>query len=74
MSRVIMIISALLSASSSACHGLLIITVDTISLQSLVADVRTENWKLANAAPLAQCRRDVAALSAQNNELVDKWK
>ena len=49
MSRVTAIISALLSASSSACHGLLIITVITITYKAQ-RDKNARELKLANAA------------------------
>ena len=73
MSRVTAIISALLSASSSACHGLLIITVITPLPTKPSATKSPENWKLANAAITdMQMRRDVAALDAKyTKELAD---
>ena len=73
MSRVTAIISALLSASSSACHGLLIITVIT-PLPTKPSDKNARELKLANAAILdMQMRqRDVAALDAKyTKELAD---
>ena len=54
MSRVTAIISLWLSASSSACHGLLIITVITPYLQS-PARQKCQKTKLANAA-MQPCR------------------
>ena len=73
-SRVTAIISALLSASSSACHGLLIITVIT-PLPTKPSDKNARELKLANAAitGYVQMRqRDVAALDAKyTKELVD---
>ena len=72
MSRVTAIISALLSASSSACHGLLIITVITPLPTKPSATKMPENWKLANAAPDMQRQRDVAAPDAKyTKELAD---
>ena len=73
MSRVTAIISAWLSASSSACHGLLIITVIT-PLSKAQRDKMPENWKLANAAitDMQMRQRDVAALDAKyTKELAD---
>ena len=66
MSRVTAIISApWLSASSSACHGLLIITVITPLPTKPSATKMPENW-LANAAitDMQMRQRDVAALDA----------
>ena len=66
MSRVTAIISRLwLSASSSACHGLLIITVIT-PLPTKPSATKVENW-LANAAitDMQMRQRDVAALDAK---------
>ena len=55
-----------LSASSSACHGLLIITVITPLPTKPSATKMPENWKLANAAITDMMRqRDVAALDAK---------
>ena len=75
MSRVTAIISLLwLSASSSACHGLLIITVITPLPTKLSATKMPENWKLANAAitDMQMRQRDVAALDAKyTKELAD---
>ena len=61
------IVSALLSASSSACHGLLIITVITPLPTKPSATKMPENWKLANAAitDMQMRQRDVAALDAK---------
>ena len=74
MSRVTAIISASLSASSSACHGLLIITVITPLPTKPSATKMPENWKLANAAitDMQMRQRDVAALDAKyTKELAD---
>ena len=75
MSRVTAIISALaLSASSSARHGLLIITVITPLPTKPSATKMPENWKLANAAitDMQMRQRDVAALDAKyTKELAD---
>ena len=74
MSRVTAIISAFwLSASSSACHGLLIITVIT-PLPTKPARQNAEELKLANAAitDMQMRQRDVAALDAKyTKELAD---
>ena len=71
MSRVTAIISALLSASSSACHGLLIITVITPLPTKPSATKMPENW-LANAHHHVMRQRDVAALDAKyTKELAD---
>ena len=66
MSRVTAIISVGLSASSSACHGLLIITVITPLPTKPSATKMPENW-LANAAitDMQMRQRDVAALDAK---------
>ena len=67
------IISALLSASSSACHGLLIITVIT-PLPTKPSATKMPEWKLANAAitDMQMRQRDVAAPDAKyTKELVD---
>ena len=72
MSRVTAIISALLSASSSACHGLLIITVIT-PLPTKPSDKNAREL-LANAAitDMQMRQRDVAALDAKyTKELAD---
>ena len=74
MSRVTAIISVWLSASSSACHGLLIITVITPLPTKPSATKMPENWKLANAAitDMQMRQRDVAALDAKyTKELAD---
>ena len=74
MSRVTAIISAWLSASSFACHGLLIITVITPLPTKPSATKMPENWKLANAAitDMQMRQRDVAALDAKyTKELAD---
>ena len=63
-----------LSASSSACHGLLIITVITPLPTKPSATKMPENWKLANAAitDMQMRQRDVAALDAKyTKELAD---
>ena len=67
MSRVTAIISAWLSASSSARHGLLIITVIT-PLPTAQRDKNARELKLANAAitDMQMRQRDVAALGMQN--------
>ena len=68
------IISALLSASSSACHGLLIITVITPSPTKEQRDKNARELKLANAAitDMQMRQRDVAALDAKyTKELAD---
>ena len=73
MSRVTAIISAWLSASSSACHGLLIITVIT-PLPTKPSDKNARELKLANAAitDTQMRQRDVAALDANTRrELAD---
>ena len=74
MSRVTAIILLWLSASSSACHGLLIITVITPLPTKPSATKMPENWKLANAAitDMQMRQRDVAALDAKyTKELAD---
>ena len=65
MSRVTAIISLWLSASSSACHGLLIITVIT-PLPTKPSATKMP-VKLANAAitDMQMRQRDVAALDAK---------
>ena len=73
MSRVTAIISAWLSVSSSACHGLLIITVIT-PLPTKPSDKNARELKLANAAitDMQMRQRDVAALDAKyTKELAD---
>ena len=64
-----------LSASSSACHGLLIITVDNAITYKAQRDKNARELKLANAAITDMCRcagRDVAALDAKyTKELAD---
>ena len=63
-----------LSASSSARHGLLIITVITPLPTKPSATKMPENWKLANAAitDMQMRQRDVAALDAKyTKELAD---
>ena len=61
-----------LSASSSACHGLLIITVIT-PLPTKPSATNARELKLANAAiTTCRCQRDVAALDAKyTKELAD---
>ena len=62
-----------LSASSSACHGLLIITVITITYKAQ-RDKNARELKLANAAitDMQMRQRDVAALDAKyTKELAD---
>ena len=62
-----------LSASSSACHGLLIITVIT-PLPTKPSDKNARELKLANAAitDMQMRQRDVAALDAKyTKELAD---
>ena len=75
MSRVTAIISLWLSASSSACHGLLIITVITpLPTKPEKRDKNAEELKLANAAitDMQMRQRDVAALDAKyTKELAD---
>ena len=73
MSRVTAIISLWLSASSSACHGLLIITVITPATKP-DATKNARELKLANAAitDMQMRQRDVAALDAKAmKELAD---
>ena len=73
MSRVTAIISLWLSASSSACHGLLIITVITPAYKAQ-RDKNARELKLANAAitDMQMRQRDVAALDAKyTKELAD---
>ena len=62
-----------LSASSSACHGLLIITVDNAITYKAQRDKNARELKLVNAAINMQMRqRDVAALDAKyTKELAD---
>ena len=59
-----------LSASSSACHGLLIITVITPLPTKPSATKMPENWTLANAAitDMQMRQRDVAALDFKNTK------
>ena len=74
MSRVTAIISLWLSASSSACHGLLIITVITPLPTKPSATKMPRELKLANAAitDMQMRQRDVAALDAKyTKELAD---
>ena len=75
MSRVTAIeFSLWLSASSSACHGLLIITDNANTCAKPSATKMPENWKLANAAitDMQMRQRDVAALDAKyTKELAD---
>ena len=75
MSRVTAIISAWLSASLSACHGLLIITVITLFFaHKAQRDKNARELKLANAAitDMQMRQRDVAALDAKyTKEYID---
>ena len=66
MSRVTAIISAWLSASSSACHGLLIITDKRAITYKAQRDKNARELKLAKAAitDMQMRQRDVAALDA----------
>ena len=66
-------LSPLWLSSSSACHGLLIITVITPLPTKPSATKMPENWKLANAAitDMQMRQRDVAALDAKYTELAD---
>ena len=64
-----------LSASSSACHGLLIITVIPPITYKAQRDKNARELKLANAAitDMQMRQRDVAALDAKyTKELADK--
>ena len=72
MSRVTGIISAQLSASSSACHGPLIITGITTPTKPSATKM-PENWFMNAAITDMQMRqRDVAALDAKyTKELAD---
>ena len=56
-----------LSASSSACHGLLIITRDNAIAYKAQRDKNARELKLANAAitDMQMRQRDVAALDAK---------
>ena len=63
-----------LSASSSACHGLLIITIDNAITYKAQRDKNARELKLANAAitDMQMRQRDVAALDAKyTKELAD---
>ena len=63
-----------LSASSSACHGLLIITVGNAITYKAQRDKNARELKLANAAitDMQMRQRDVAALDAKyTKELAD---
>ena len=74
MSRATALSSAWLSASSSACHGLLIITVITPLIYKAPARQNARELKLANAAitDMQMRQRDVAALDAKyTKELAD---
>ena len=68
MSRVTAIISAWLSASSSACHGLLTATITPLPTKPS-ATKNARELKLANAAitDMQMRQRDVAALDAVNS-------
>ena len=73
ISRVTAIIPLWLSASSSACHGLLIITDNAITYKAQ-RDKNARELKLANAAitDMQMRQRDVAALDAKyTKELAD---
>ena len=71
MSKVTAIISLWLSASSSACHGLLIITVITpLPARQRDKCQRTEAGERSSAAHADARRRDVAAL-CKIHELAD---
>ena len=68
------IISLWLSASSSACHGLLIIAIDNAIAYKAQRDKNARELKLANAAitDMQMRQRDVAALDAKyTKELAD---
>ena len=67
------IISLWLSPSSSACHGLLIITVITPLPTKPSATKNTRELKLANAAitDMQMRQRDVAALDAKYTKVAD---
>ena len=74
MSRVTRLSPLWLSASSSACHGLLIITVDNAITYKAQRDKNARELKLANAAitDMQMRQRDVAALDAKyTKELAD---
>ena len=74
MSRVTALSPLWLSASSSACHGLLIITVITPLPTKAQRDKNARELKLANAAitDMQMRQRDVAALDAKyTKELAD---
>ena len=75
MSRVCRLSPLWLSASSSACHGLLIITVITPYLQAQ-RDKNARELKLANVTYMQMRQRDVAALDAKyaENSLVQAEK
>ena len=67
MSRVTAIISAWLSASSFACHGLLIITADNAITYKAQRDKNARESKLANAAitDMQMRQRDVKGADAK---------
>ena len=74
MSRVTAIISALLSASSSACHGLQSLPWDNATTYKAQRDKNARELKLANAAitDMQMRQRDVAAPDAKyTKELAD---
>ena len=72
MSRVTAIISLWLSASSSACHGLLIITVITPLPTKPSATKMPRELGAANDSAAQMRQRDVAALDAKyTKELAD---
>ena len=68
MSRVTAIISALVICSSSACHGLLIITVITPAYKAQ-RDKNARELKLANAAITDMQMRGVMLLRSDEYEV-----
>ena len=74
MSRVTRLSPLWLSASSSACHGLLIIAIDNAITYKATARQNARELKLANAAitDMQMRQRDVATLDAKHTkELAD---
>ena len=72
MSRVTAIISALLSASSSACRWLLIITDNAITYKASATKMPENCWRTAAITDMQMRQRDVAALDAKyTKELAD---
>ena len=71
MSRVTAIISALLSASSSACHGPVNHYRDNAITYKAQRDKNARELKLANAAitDMQMRQRDVAALDAKYTKI-----